>query len=1029
MKKSLLGLLFTLVWALSGTAQQTEHYTHPEAKYEKARDMFQKQQYVAAQKLFLEVLHESHDASGEILINAEFYAAVCALELYNRDAELLVDEFIKNHPHSPRRLELHYVMANHMFSRKKYRDAVKWFELIAPNQLSKEQQLEYRFKLGYSYFETENYDKAKEQFIQVKDSKSSYAPGAKYYYGHIAYEQKQYETALKHFLPLQNDEQYGPIVPYYIAQIYYQQEKYDELFAISEKLLSGEPKRKEEIERMIGEAYYQQEDYAKAAVYLENYRASKAPMKVADYYKLGYSYYKMERYQDAIGAFNRIVDSRDSLAQNAYYHLADCYLKEGMKPQALSAFSSAAGLKFNPEITESARFNYAKLSYEVGNPYNDPGRELQKFLEDYPNSKYFRDASNYLIQAYMSTKDYDRALKSLERLPLDDPSLRQAYQKIALYRGLELFNNRQWQPAIDHFDKSLTQKIDQSMVARAIYWKAEAQFQQNRFKEAVENYLTFQGMGISKNLPEYHRSNYGVGYAYFQDKDYNKSATYLKRYVDNPGTDEKAMVQDGWLRLADSYYAIRGFFTAVRYYESAIQIGGPATDYGYFQKAICQGLQGKSAEKIVELRELIQKLPGSDLVDDAWYELAVSQMESGKAEEALASFDQVVRGFPSSFYRVKAMLQMGLIYYNTDENDRALTTLKQLVSEYPNAPEVAQAVKLAERIYTETNDIEGYAAWIKEIKVTNVSDSQLDSLSYDAAFMKYTQANFEAASAAFDNYLKKYGRGIFYLNAHYYKGQSDYKLKRFDDCLMHFDFLALAPANRFQEEAVVLAAYLYYTRENYNTALERYAQLERIAQFADNKLNAQIGLMRCYYKLKNFQKALEYANRVKVMEKADADLIEEARIIIARSAYEQGNTNQAMEEFQWVEQNSKNIFKAEAKYYIALIFFYNGEYENSQKKIFDLLQNLPSYKSWGNKALLLLAKNYWALEDFYQANYTLEQIIARVDDPEVVQEARIMKEEIQKMQAEKEAERRRYEEYQNHIDSIQGPPEFIDNNE
>jgi tetratricopeptide (TPR) repeat protein len=205
--------------------------------------------------------------------------------------------------------------------------------------------------------------------------------------------------------------------------------------------------------------------------------------------------------------------------------------------------------------------------------------------------------------------------------------------------------------------------------------------------------------------------------------------------------------------------------------------------------------------------------------------------------------------------------------------------------------------------------------------------------------------------------------------------------------------------------------------------------LERIAQFADNRLNAQIGLMRCYYKLKNFQKALEYANRVKVMEKADTDLIEEARIIIARSAFEQNDPNQAFNEFQWVEQNSKNIFKAEAKYYIALIYFNRGEYENSQKKIFDLLQNLPSYKSWGNKALLLLARNYWALDDIYQANYTLDQIIARVDDPELVQEARKMKEDIVKMQENKEAERRRYEEFQNHIDSVPGPSQQRDNNE
>src|SRR5690606_33218829 len=117
---------------------------------------------------------------------------------------------------------------------------------------------------------------------------------------------------------------------------------------------------------------------------------------------------------------NKIVNRRDSLAQNAYYHLADCYLKQGMKPEAQNAFASAAELDYSKDITEISRFNYAKLSFEVGNPFNDPGRELQRFIDDYPDSRFTDEANRYLVSVYLTTKDYERALAAMENLPMND---------------------------------------------------------------------------------------------------------------------------------------------------------------------------------------------------------------------------------------------------------------------------------------------------------------------------------------------------------------------------------------------------------------------------------------------------------------------------------------------------------------------------------------------------------------------------------------------------------------------------------
>ena len=99
--------------------------------------------------------------------------------------------------------------------------------------------------------------------------------------------------------------------------------------------------------------------------------------------------------------------------------------------------------------------------------------------------------------------------------------------------------------------------------------------------------------------------------------------------------------------------------------------------------------------------------------------------------------------------------------------------------------------------------------------------------------------------------------------------------------------------------------------------------------------------------------------------------------------------------------------------------------EESQKRIFDLLQNMPSYNYWGNRALILLARNYWKLDDLYQANYTLDQILKRSNNDEILAEAQKWKDELTRSEEKKSSERELIE-----IDTLQiEMPEELNEND
>src|SRR5690606_34093866 len=100
---------------------------------------------------------------------------------------------------------------------------------------------------------------------------------------------------------------------------------------------------------------------------------------------------------------------------NAYYHLAECYLYLDRKPEALNAFKSASEMDFNPTIKEDAFLNYAKLSYEQGNPYKSVATVLQDFLTAYPKSPAYQEINTLVVTSFIYQQDYQGALDYLAK--------------------------------------------------------------------------------------------------------------------------------------------------------------------------------------------------------------------------------------------------------------------------------------------------------------------------------------------------------------------------------------------------------------------------------------------------------------------------------------------------------------------------------------------------------------------------------------------------------------------------------------
>ncbi len=340
--KQLIVLVLLVCCTLVSFAQKTTIYTDKYVDFRDGMELYDKLQYAAAQEKFNVIIDGVSDHHDELRISAEYYAAICALELFNKDAEYLLRKFVVDHPDDNRSKTVYFLLGKHHYRKKKFRKAIEWFEIVNPRDLSNKLRNEYHFKYGYAHFNREEFDKARVQFAEIKDGDSEYAVPATYYFSHIAYLNGDYQLALQGFKKIQYDESFKKVVPYYITQIYYRQKKYDNVIEYGPTVFdSVSESRKIEFAKIIGDSYYKRENYKDALPYFE-YHAASTKLNNLDRFQIGYSYYKTNEYIKSAKYFNKITNAKDSIAQFAYYYLADANLKVGELANAKTALGPAS---------------------------------------------------------------------------------------------------------------------------------------------------------------------------------------------------------------------------------------------------------------------------------------------------------------------------------------------------------------------------------------------------------------------------------------------------------------------------------------------------------------------------------------------------------------------------------------------------------------------------------------------------------------------------------------------------------------
>jgi len=976
--------LFLLLISCNLIAQDVLMQQKSARLFKTGEELMTQHQFAAAHENFNEFLSLSKQSPTQKQ-DAEYYRGICSLNLYHTDAEKQLQDFITNNPSSPKASTAYAELANFFYTEKNYKKAANYFAKSDFSSLTASQQSEAHFRWGYSLFSQKFLKDALDQFNFIKTQGGQYGPASSYYAGFVEYSQADYSNALTDLKRAESAESYASIVPYLVANVYYKQKDYNTLISYAASVSTRtDLANAEDIALLSAEAYYKKSDYKNALPGYDKYLAGKEQTaEKSVLLRAGYSAFVLGQDSKALSYLKSSFADVDSVGFYSSYYLGQIYLKTNQKPMALTSFDIARKYKGDPALEEEASFQFAKISYDLGKP-DQAINEFEKIIKRFPSSAHLIEIKELLSQAYVNANNYNKAIEYIESLPNRTAGVERAYQKATMLKGMEFFNKEDYTQAIPYFEKSLQHPADNNYLAQSGFWCGEAYSIGKQYEQAAKKYLVVIERGDDAEMKL--KARYGLGYTYFNLKQYDQALFSFKEFVSNSQAGQPNLA-DATLRLADCYYVAKSYSDALVYYRKAISLNSADNDYAHFQSGILFGILRKYPEGKMELSLVIRDFPKSSFVDEAKFQLAQQEFEQGHYQDAVTGYSSLITSNPSSRFVPYAYVRRAASNYNLKEYNKTAQDYITVLENYGSHPVAKDVLLPLQEALNLSSRSEEFSKYLALYKSTNPDSKGIEVVEFEAAKNLYFNQDYTNAIKNLDSYTKAYPQSARLSEAKYYEAESFYRTKDFVKALALYNELTTDKGFSMASKVTGRVAELEFKQGHYEKAIPFFQSLSREALNKKEQYNAWSGLMESYYSLNRYDSVEKYAKIILDKGSVNAGAQNKASLFLGKAAMGKGDYETAKDELITTINAAQDENGAEAKYRLAEIFFITKEYRQCYETLLSLNTDFSSYTEWVGKSYLLIADYFLATGDKFQTKATLQSLIDNFPLDEVKKQA------------------------------------------
>ncbi len=926
---------------------------------DRARLMYESHNYVG---VIDQLTHmQQLPATSEQVEQAEL---LMALALFERGEGKSLDAliaFIDEHPTSPLATTAQMKIGDYYFYRGDWDNAMLSYSLVRPTAQDLDANEDLLYRKAYCNLRQGNYDVAEQQYHRLAATKR-YGQASVFYKAYVEYANGNLDDALDRFQHIDPTTELGYQAQYYITQIKYNRAQYADVIATGRQLLSEQQNNyfDAELNRMVGESYYHQGNEREARTYLQRYLAEpEGDIYRTAAYTMGVLDFKDGNYTSTAQLMPLATDQDDALAQSAWLYLGQAKRKLGDLNGAARAFEQSAQMNHDRSVRETAFYNYA-ISQNQGarTPFDKSIDMFEQFLNDYPKSRYKDQVEGYLVDAYLTSTDYDRALQSINHIKNPSAKVKRAKQYVLYNLGVQALSNGQDQQAVTYLKQAVELgNQDKTVLNESRLWLAEAQYRTGDYKGATGNQMTYVN-ATGKGDDNYSLAQYNLGYSLYQQRRYAEAKKAFQNALAG-GKLADELKADAYNRLGDTQYYTQEYAAAQASYDRALaDAKGGAKDYSMYQKAMMLGMTKQYGQQVAALDALIKAYPKSDLIPQAMLERAGALASDGKAGEAVAAYNALLKAYPNSVEARRGLLQMAVIDKNMNNEDAAIEAYKKVIKTYPSSEEALAAAEDLKLIYADRGQLAEFQRFLGGIPGgPRVDVSEVDRLTFEAA--EKAAIATKPSITKMQQYLQQNPNGAYAAKARYYIARHNYNNGKYNETLTGLDeALRAGKQASWAEDAMAMRSDALMRLGKAADALQSYKELANLSSSEDNRTTAELGMMRAAKQLSNWSELKSVC--ASLLQRGGLSAGEEKEVTMNRAiaASHLGDSKSAETDLKTLARDTKSEEGAQAAYELAQLQFDAGNIKQAERTANSLVDAGTPHHYWLARTFILLSDIY-----------------------------------------------------------------------
>ena len=942
---------------------------------ERGKQMYESHNYVGAIDQLEHMKQLPADAS--MREQADYYIALSRFERGDEESLAALHRFIDQYPASSMAMEAQMKIGNYYFYRGQWESALLSYSLVRNRSLDLNTDEDLEYRRAYCNLRLGNYREAERQYHEL-DQSTRYAGASEFYKAYLDYAQGDYDEAADKFRRIPEGSELGFQSRYYLTQIDYHKKHYNDVIADGSALLDqhGNDYFDAELNRIVGESYYHQGNDRQARTYLRRYldNPEGEPYRTAAY-TMGVLDYRDGNYQAVVDNMLYVTDGSDALAQSAYLYLGQAKRQLNDLNGANMAFQQAAMMDCDRSVRETAYYNYAVgVSKGARTPFDKSVDLFENFINEYPNSRYKDNVEDYLVDAYMGTNDYQRALTSINRINKPGAKVLKAKQRILYNMGVQAMANNRNKEADEYFKQAIAVgNYDKTALNESRLWLAEAKYREGDFKEASK-YQQEYVKAIDKSDENYGLAQYNLGYSLYEQKRYSEAKSAFQNAVASKQLSSDLMA-DAYNRIGDSQYYARDFGGAQMSYDQAMRLGkNTSGDYSMYQKGMMMGLNHQYEDEINQMDALIAAYPKSDLAPQAMLEKGNAQALLGKNNDALNTYSTLLKNYPKSVEARKGLLQTALVNKSMDKEDAAIEAYKQVIRQYPTSDEAQAAAEDMKLIYADRGQLNEFGKFLNSIpNAPKIDVNEVERLTFEAA--EKAAIDVRPSIDKMQQYLKNYPAGAYVAKAKYYIARYHYGKGNYNDALAAIDESLQGGGDAsYAQDALAMRSDIFTRQGKLDEALQSYKELAEKATSDDNRTVAQLGAMRVAKQMGNWNEVRNIATTL--LDRGGLTANEEKEVTLDRalSLAQVGNTRDAEVALRALAKDPSSEYGAQAAYELAQMQYEMGDLSGAEQTVNAFIDKGTSHTYWLAKAFITLADVYHKQGNVSQAREYLQSL-------------------------------------------------------